>query len=438
MNQIAIRASNLSKMYRINVGRGGSDSLAECVVGGVRALWGRVKSSHLPATKWEDIWPLRDATFEIRGGEVVGIVGRNGAGKSTLLKLLSRITEPTSGQAEIHGRVGTLLEVGTGFHPELTGRDNIYLSGVILGMKKAEIDRRFEEIVEFAGIGKFVDTPVKRYSSGMYVRLAFAVGAHLDPEVLIVDEVLAVGDQQFQQKCLDKMQEIGGQGRTVIFVSHNMQAVTRLCQRVLLLDKGYVVADGPAAQVVGTYLHQGAAGGPSREWALGDEGPGDSTARLRALRIRNRAGEISEVVDIREDFTIEMEYEVHRADRALIPNFVVTNQEGLDLFESFELDPRWRRRIRPEGWYLSQARIPGNFLPEGTFFISPACFSLTPHEVQFYERDVVAFQVVDRALGDSARGDYTGEMLGVMRPKLEWETHLISPSLEVPRPPKAA
>lgn len=198
MSPIAIRASNLSKMYRINVGQKASDALGECVVGGVRALGGPVTSRNRPATRLENIWPLRAASFETRRGGVVGIVGRNGAGKSTLLKLLSRISEPTSGHAEIHGRVGTLLDVGAGFHSKLTGRDNICLSGIILGMKKAEVDRKFEEIVEFAGIGKFVDTPVKRYSSGMYVRLAFAVGAHLDPEVLIVDEVLAVGDQQSQ------------------------------------------------------------------------------------------------------------------------------------------------------------------------------------------------------------------------------------------------
>lgn len=234
------------------------------------------------------------------------------------------------------------------------------------------------------------------------------------------------------------MREIAGQGRTVILVSHSMQAVTRLCQRALLLDKRHVVADGPPGQVVGTYLHQGGAGGPFREWASGGEAPGDSTARLRARRIRNCSGEISNVVDIREDFAIEMDYEIHRADRALLPNCVLTNQEGLDLFESFELDPQWKRRGRPPGMYWSQARIPGTFLSERTFFVSPACFSLTRHEVQFFEGAVVASRVVDWMAGNSARVDYTGEMLGVMRPKLDCKTELLQSSLDAAQPLKAA
>ena len=239
MSTVVIRAENLSKKYMISVNKDAQgESLAERLNDGTKKLLTLRSPFSTQNLVKEELWPVKDISFEIRAGEVVGFIGRNGAGKSTLLKILSRITEPTSGRAEIFGRIGTLLEVGTGFHPELTGRDNIYLSGIILGMKKREIDRKFDEIVEFAGIAKFIDTPVKRYSSGMYVRLAFAVGAHLEPEVLIVDEVLAVGDLQFQQKCLDKMHEIGGQGRTVIFVSHNMQAVTRLCRRVLLLEIG--------------------------------------------------------------------------------------------------------------------------------------------------------------------------------------------------------
>ena len=232
MSHVTVRAEHLSKKYTISVSKESQG----------RSLIGRLKdgAKTLPLVRSrfgtktlvkEELWPVKDVSFEIRAGELVGIIGRNGAGKSTLLKILSRITEPTSGRAEIFGRVGTLLEVGTGFHPELTGRDNIYLSGIILGMKKGEIDQKFDEIVEFAGIAKFLDTPVKRYSSGMYVRLAFAVGAHLEPAILIVDEVLAVGDAQFQKKCLEKMKEIGSQGRTVLFVSHNLQAIARLCQK---------------------------------------------------------------------------------------------------------------------------------------------------------------------------------------------------------------
>jgi lipopolysaccharide transport system ATP-binding protein len=426
MGDIAIRAQNLAKRYTIAVGNAPADSLSEGVTSAVARLWKAVRRSARPATHREEIWPLKDVSFEIRRGEVVGIIGRNGAGKSTLLKILSRITDPTSGRAEIYGRVGTLLEVGTGFHPELTGRDNIYLSGIILGMKKSDVDKKFDEIVEFAGISQFVDTPVKRYSSGMYVRLAFAVGAHLEPEVLIVDEVLAVGDLQFQQKCLDKMHEIGGHGRTVIFVSHNMQAVTRLCRRVLLLDKGQLVTDSLAPEAVRQYLQIGASSGPTREWADPTKAPGDSIARLRGTGIRNSQGEPSGVLDIRQEIYVDMEFDVLTPGWVLTPSFVLTNAEGLDLFESFDLDPEWRKRPRPVGRYRATVRIPGNFLAEGTFFLSPACFSIAPQQVQFYEREVVAFQVIDRMEGDSMRGDHPGDMLGVIRPQLTWTTQVTS------------
>ncbi|MEQ1628701.1 MAG: ABC transporter ATP-binding protein, partial [Nitrospira sp.] len=285
MSNVTIRAEHLSKMYMISVTKGAPDSsLSECVNEGAKKLFTLRSSLSTKRLVKEELWPVKDVSFEIRAGEVVGIIGRNGAGKSTLLKVLSRITEPTSGRAEIFGRVGTLLEVGTGFHPELTGRENIYLSGIILGMKKTEIDQKFDEIVEFAGIAKFIDTPVKRYSSGMYVRLAFAVGAHLEPEILIVDEVLAVGDSQFQKKCLDKMKDIGAHGRTVLFVSHNMQAVMRLCDRVIMLDKGRVLHDGPAHEVVKTYLNAGFGASPAREWTDPSSAPGGEVARLRAAR----------------------------------------------------------------------------------------------------------------------------------------------------------
>lgn len=430
MSNVTIRAEHLSKKYVISVNKDDQDgSLAERLNDGTKKLLTLRSPFSAKNLVKQELWPVKDVSFEIRAGEVVGIIGRNGAGKSTLLKILSRITDPTSGRAEIFGRIGTLLEVGTGFHPELTGRDNIYLSGIILGMKKAEISRKFDEIVEFAGIAKFIDTPVKRYSSGMYVRLAFAVGAHLEPEVLIVDEVLAVGDLQFQQKCLDKMHEIGGQGRTVIFVSHSMQAVTRLCRRVLLLDKGQLIADGPAPEVVSAYLHGGGGSGCTREWDDPNKAPGDSTARLRSIRIRNAAGVVNSVLDIRQDITIEMEFDVLRPDWVLTPAFVLTNGEGLDLFETFDLDPQWRKHSRPVGRYQSTVRIPGNFLTEGTFFVSPACFSVMPHHVQFYEREVVAFQVVDSMEGDSMRGDHPGDMVGVIRPQLRWVTDFFSTSV---------
>jgi ABC-type polysaccharide/polyol phosphate transport system ATPase subunit len=275
MNDTAIIVENLSKCYRIGAREEGYKTFRETIIDVVsapirnfRRLRGLTEfeqnspSRSTPSTEngsSDVIWALRDVSFEVEEGVVLGIIGRNGAGKSTLLKILSRITDPSRGDVKIYGRVSSLLEVGTGFHPELTGRENIYLNGAILGMRKSEIHRKFDEIVDFAEIEKFIDTPVKRYSSGMYVRLAFAVAAHLEPEIMVVDEVLAVGDVEFQKKCLGKMQAVGKEGRTIIFVSHNMAAISKLCQRAILLDGGRILADGSTDLVVGRYLGQDAA-----------------------------------------------------------------------------------------------------------------------------------------------------------------------------------
>jgi lipopolysaccharide transport system ATP-binding protein len=255
MTTPAIKAEGLSKLYRLEHGGHGSKTFRDLLTEMATAPLRRFRQIRGSDASMEDFWAVQDVSFEIQPGEVIGVIGRNGAGKSTLLKILSRIVEPTRGQVTLRGRVASLLEVGTGFHPELTGRENIYLNGSILGMKKREIDAQFDEIVAFAEIERFLDTPVKRYSSGMYVRLAFAVAAHLQPEILIVDEVLAVGDADFQKKCLGKMREVSkGEGRTVIFVSHNMGAVTTLCSRALLLERGALVAEGPSSEVVDRYL----------------------------------------------------------------------------------------------------------------------------------------------------------------------------------------
>jgi lipopolysaccharide transport system ATP-binding protein len=255
MSEIAIRVENLSKLYKIGAVNERHDTLRDQIADGFKTLFqrnGRLSS----ARHGEDtFWALKKISFEVKKGDIVGIIGRNGAGKSTLLKILSRITKPTEGQAEIYGRVGSLLEVGTGFHPELTGRENIYLNGAILGMKKAEIERKFDEIVAFSEIEKFIDTPAKRYSSGMYVRLAFAVAAHLEPEILIVDEVLAVGDAGFQKKCLGKIHGVANEGRTVLFVSHNMAAVERLCNKVNVLHNGNLVFSGATGEATSYYFH---------------------------------------------------------------------------------------------------------------------------------------------------------------------------------------
>lgn len=352
----------------------------------------------------------------------MGIIGRNGSGKSTLLKVLSRITSPTEGRVEIHGRVGSLLEVGTGFHPELTGRENVFLNGAVLGMKRAEVERKFDEIVAFAEIEKFLDTPVKRYSSGMYVRLAFAVAAHLEPEILVVDEVLAVGDSAFQKKCLGKMSGVASEGRTVLFVSHNMASITRLCPRAILLDQGEILRDGPSYQVTSEYLEAGLGRKASREWTHLSKAPGNDIVRLRAVRVRTEDGHVCDAIDIRRAVGIEMEYEVLKPGHILVPNYHFFNEEGVYAFVAIDLDPAWRQKPRPLGRYVSTAWIPGNFLSEGTMVVGAAISTPERVVVHFYEIDAVAFHVIDTLDGGSARGDYAGPMPGVVRPLLRWTT----------------
>jgi lipopolysaccharide transport system ATP-binding protein len=420
MTDIALRIDNLGKRYRIGARRGRYRTLRETVMNVVQA------PVRLPASvrreEADAIWALRDVCLEIKRGEVVGIIGRNGAGKSTLLKILSRITEPTTGFAEIHGRVGCLLEVGTGFHPELSGRENIYLNGAILGMKRAEIARQFDEIVAFAEVETFIDTPVKHYSSGMYLRLAFAVAAHLEPEIVIVDEVLAVGDMNFQKKCLNKMQDVGRDGRTVLFVSHTMPAITRLCERAILLDGGRVVRDGPAPEVVNAYTNSGLGTGAAREWRDPAKAPGAQVARLRAVRVRTEDGQTVEVADIRRPVLVDIEYDVLRPGYVLQPYFQLYNAAGIYIFSVADLDPVWRKRPRPIGRYITTGVIPGNLLSEGMLYVTAALNTLAPAIRQFKERDVVAFQVVDTLDGDSARGDVVGEWGGAVRPLLKWTT----------------
>jgi lipopolysaccharide transport system ATP-binding protein len=429
---LAVRVQDLSKQYRIGAalrapGVGGYLTLRDVLLERLRASVRKFTAPPRDAAADGDnntIWALQDVTLEIKSGEVVGIIGRNGAGKSTLLKILSRITEPTTGFAETYGRVGSLLEVGTGFHPELTGRENIFLNGAILGMKRAEIARKFDDIVAFAELERFIDTAVKHYSSGMYMRLAFAVAAHLEPEILLVDEVLAVGDSRFQRKCLNKMQTVGQEGRTVLFVSHNMPAVTRLCERVILLDGGRVVHDGPARGVVGLYMSSESGTAAARLWADSARAPGGAVARLRGVRVLDDDGRVSDAVDIRRPVTLEMEYDVLKSGYLLLPYFDLHNAEGVCVFSTNDNDPAWRRRRRPEGRWVSTVTISGNLLAEGMLFVMAGLIAVDPFMKQFEERDAVAFQVVDSHDGDSARGDWVGEVDGVMRPMLPWTSRL--------------
>ena len=425
MSSPAIRVENLSKHYQIGARENGQTTLRDTLSGLLTNPFRRFKSLSGRIGSDESFCALKDVSFDVQPGEVVGIIGRNGAGKSTLLKVLSQITEPTHGRVEINGRVASLLEVGTGFHPELTGRENIFLNGSILGMSRAEIRRKFDEIVDFSGIEKFIDTPVKRYSSGMTVRLAFSVAAHLEPEILIIDEVLAVGDAAFQKKCLGKMGEVAGAGRTVAFVSHNMQTVTRLCTRGVLLDDGQVVESGSIDAVVRAYMHAGEFGPACRSWPSGS-GPGDGSARLSGVRVRDQAGLTRHKVDIRHPIGIEMEYDVLAPECELLPNFHVFDADGLCLFVTGDL-AEYDRPPKSIGRYRSTVWIPGNFLAEGTVSVHAALSTIQPSViVHFLERDAVAFEVVDRLEGNSARGHYAGPYPGAIRPILEWETDCIT------------
>ena len=414
-----IRVLNVGKQYRIGARREVNTNLREVLAESIRAPLKRLRNGKNPAST---IWALRDVNFEVQPGEVLGIIGRNGAGKSTLLKILSRITEPTTGRVELYGRVGSLLEVGTGFHPELTGKENIFLNGAILGMKRTEIAHKFDEIVAFAEIDKFLDTPVKHYSSGMYMRLAFAVAAHLEPEILLIDEVLAVGDAEFQAKCLGKMGAVAREGRTVLFVSHNLAAITRLCPRSIFLAEGRVVCDGPSHEVTSAYLTSRHGTTAERVWPDLATAPGNDIVRLNAVRVRTEHGPVTDALDIRKPVRLELDYEVLKAGHVLVPNYHLFNGEGLQVFGARELDPDWDGRVRPVGRYISTAWVPGNFLSEGTFFLGAAISTMNPVVVHLFERDVVAFQMIDSMDGDSARGDYGGPMPGVVRPKLKWTT----------------
>lgn len=423
MSNIAIRIENLSKLYQIGQRERYytlRDVLARSLSAPFRLFRRPTPDSNNPATS--HIWALKDVTFEANQGEVVGIIGRNGAGKSTLLKILSRITEPTEGRARIHGRLRSLLEVGTGFHPELTGRENIYLSGAILGMKKAEIERKFDEIVAFAEIEKFIDTTVKFYSSGMYVRLAFSVAAHLESEILLVDEVLAVGDANFQKKCLNKMQDVGKEGRTVFFVSHNMAAITRLCERTILLGDGCIQRDGPSHQVVSAYLQSGVGTTAVREWAELNKAPGNEIGRLCKVRVLDESGKVGDSIDIGESVRIEIEYHNFPNDRFPHASIQLYDESDICLFTSGDFNNLdWRREPRIfDGKVVSTCLIPGNFLSEGLKRVLVALINFNPNETVAIERDAVSFMVIDRSEGNGARGEFAGNFPGVMRPLLVW------------------
>ena len=414
---VAIHAEGLGKRYRIGELQAAYGTLRDSLAHLGRRLTGR---DHWHE-ETSEIWALRDVSFSVEEGEVLGVIGRNGAGKSTLLKVLTRITSPSSGQAEIRGRVGSLLEVGTGFHPELTGRENVYLNGSILGMKRQEITAKLDDIIEFSGIEKFMDTPVKRYSSGMYVRLAFSVAAHLEPEIMLVDEVLAVGDAEFQRRCLGRMEDFSDTGRTVLFVSHNLTAISQLCDRAILLESGEVVRDGPAADVVSFYMQRVGGTESAMAWPELESAPGDHLARLRSVRAVDEAGRTVDMADVRRPVGIEIAFTVLEHGPAVIPKIKVMDGRGDVAFNAMDTSERWSAPS-PPGDYVSTAWIPGNLLNEGRVSVDIGVCSLASPKLHHHvnEKEVVSFTVHDPAEGDSARGEFTGQWKGVVRPLLEW------------------
>jgi lipopolysaccharide transport system ATP-binding protein len=374
---------------------------------------------------------LREVSFEVKRGEALGIIGHNGAGKSTILKLLASITTPSAGEITINGRAAALIEVGSGFHPELTGRENVYLSGSILGMQRSEIGQKLESIIDFAEIREFIDIPVKRYSSGMYVRLGFAIAAHLEPEILLLDEVLAVGDLAFQRKCLDRVRALRQAGRTIIFISHDLNAVEALCDRVLLMQRGEVIANGPPGEVIEQYRALATTGATApfpgiaavREWRDLDA-QGGRVVRLRRVRVCGEDGTTISVVDIRHPVGIEITYDVLEGGHVLVPAVLFFNEARLHLFTVLDLEQEWQRRSKSAGRYVSTAWIPGNFLAEGSVVVDTGVVTLAPYEAHVYERDVVTVRVFDLMRGDSARGDYIGPFPGVVRPLVRWNTRI--------------
>lgn len=367
---------------------------------------------------------LDNISFDVSQGTALGIIGRNGAGKSTLLKIISRVTAPTKGKVKIKGRVASLLEVGTGFHPELTGRENIFLNGAILGMNRQETNKKFDEIVSFAEIEKFIDTPVKRYSSGMYVRLAFAVAAHLEPEILVVDEVLAVGDAQFQKKCLGKMEAVGQEGRTVLFVSHNMATISSLCTKGILLNAGKVIKTGNISNVVLSYYSQGLASPSSFDYGKSNKLVGDNFVTLMSGAVTDKEGNICQEVVITKPVVVKMRYNVIESGyHTFIPNFHFFTSDGSYAFIS---NPQ--KIANPKkGMYEAECYIPGNFLNEGTYFIGLAITSIEPGiQVHFYEQSALSFNVRDPIDNVPTRNGYAGSIPGVVRPLLKWQIRYLS------------
>jgi lipopolysaccharide transport system ATP-binding protein len=440
MAETVIKIENLSKHYKL--GLVGTGSLSH----DLKRRWHLMLGKEDPFLKLGEenireskgtsdyVWALKDINFEVQKGEVLGIIGKNGAGKSTLLKILSRVTTPTTGEFKVKGRIASLLEVGTGFHPELTGRENTFLNGAILGMSKAEIRKKFDEIVAFSGVERYIDTPVKRYSSGMYVRLAFAVAAHLDPEILIIDEVLSVGDAEFQKKCLGKMKDVAGEGRTVIFVSHNMEAVKKLCTRVLYLKHGHSIEIGDTKTIINRYLGDLAdetkvdyqINSTERIWE-NEQRPGNSNVKINRLSLKDMNDCRIGAVELSKSFKAEIEYEIINDNSKVFFSFTLM-QDVMELLSSLNnKEPHFYGKPMKKGTYVSEVIMPGNLLNKGTFQIWLTGFSADNTEPTnwtdaFNIENIISFDAIEDGV---LKGDYYGEYGGFFRPKLEWKTRQI-------------
>ncbi len=435
MSEPIIQVTNLGKKFMIGhqveggAIKGGFPTLRDRLTDGASWLKNQALSKltgkKLNSPTYEEFWALKDVSFEVQPGEIVGIVGRNGAGKSTLLKILSRITEPTTGEITLNGRVASLLEVGTGFHPELTGRENIYLNGAILGMTRVEIQRKFDEIVAFSEVEKFLDTPVKRYSSGMYVRLAFAVAAHLEPEILVVDEVLAVGDAAFQKKCLGKIGDVSNQdGKTVLFVSHNMIAVKSMCQRAIWLENGQIKEDGNPNEIVSNYLESNIFRQSARIWDNIEQAPGNDILRLHKILVRPENGLQSDSITMETPFVIEVEFWNLLPDAYLNINLhLITEDQIIAFSTSSEVAPQWHHGPFPVGLFRTVCHIPGNFLNSGVHRVSILVVQDLSRVIDRHN-DVISFEVLDM----KARLEgYYGKSSGIISPIFDWTTQYLDP-----------
>lgn len=428
MSEPVVRVRDLAKRYRIGE-RHRPNQLREVLTSAASAPFRRLRgaSNGTAPSDADVLWALNGVTFDVGQGEVLGLIGRNGAGKSTLLKILTRITEPTRGYAEIEGRVSSLLEVGTGFHPELTGRENIQLNGAILGMRQGEVRRKFTEIVEFAELNRFIDTPVKYYSSGMYTRLAFSVAAHLEPDVLIIDEVLAVGDASFQAKCLGKMNDVAKSGRTILFVSHNMTAVQALCNRAIWIDQGQIVENGEVRGIIARYLQTTAPEQTERTWDEVESAPGTSSVRLSRVAVRAlpEDGGPDDLITVSTPFVIEVEYWVLDPRRDPRINLVLSNEEGVEVFYSgpgdeTALEASEKATGNP-GLYYCACYVPGSLLNNGVYRVALTLYGADSHN-DYEHGNAITFTIED----DSAdRGDFFGEWKGVIRPILDWKMDFV-------------